>query len=35
MYIGYRNLNRISVSECVFADDIVIIAKSKEDLRGI
>lgn len=34
MYIGYRYLQRIEISECAFADDIAIISGSKQDLQN-
>lgn len=32
-YVGYRNLERVNLSECAFADDIAIIAGSEADLQ--
>lgn len=33
MYIGYRNLESIDISECAFADDIALITGSEKDLN--
>lgn len=31
LHIGYRNLQHINITECAFADDVVIIAGKEED----
>lgn len=33
VHIGYRNMERIEISECAFADDIAIIAGNEKDLK--
>ncbi|XP_031339654.1 uncharacterized protein LOC116168122 [Photinus pyralis] len=33
-FIGYRQMNRVLVSECAFADDIVIITNTEQDLQN-
>lgn len=33
LLVGYRNMERVTISECAFADDLVIFAKSEQDLQ--
>ena len=33
LFLGYKNLQRVELSECAFADDIVIMANNENDLQ--
>lgn len=33
MFIGYRNLQPVTLSECAFADDVVIVADTEKNLQ--
>lgn len=33
LHVGHRNLERVTITECAFADDIVIFAPNEEDLK--
>ena len=33
-FIGHRNLERVAVSECAFADDVAIVADTENALRN-
>lgn len=33
MFVGYRQLNRVEITECAFADDVLIIANNEKSLK--
>lgn len=33
LYVGYRNLEKVEIKECAFADDVAIMAGSEKDLQ--
>lgn len=33
-HVGYRNMQRVEISECAFVDDVIVIAGREKDLQG-
>ena len=33
MHVGYRNMEAVGISECIFADDLVLLASNEDDLQ--
>lgn len=34
LIVGYRNMNRVEISECVFADDVAIMTRTEEGIQS-
>ena len=34
LFIGYRNLERVAISDCAFADDVALIADTEKELEN-